>query len=260
MIRRPPRSTLFPYTTLFRSLHIARDPVRQSVGGEGDGRRAGAPPPPPTEPHDPAAVAPLPRGAVERMRPPKDQREITLRAVHQRHPAGVTESGGIEQRDHRRAALDEVGAQIEPRPILRIADGDGALHELRRVRGRLTADHVAVRQHTRALEEPAVAEARREAAVGRWLRWGGRARRLTRESDRNEQRPEPDAKRAHGPIYWSISRTGPGGAPGPVVARHPRRVRPSERSAPASPSDPGRPRIQPYRPRRDCESPQPGSP
>src|SRR2546425_3446089 len=25
MIRRPPRSTLFPYTTLFRSLHLARD-------------------------------------------------------------------------------------------------------------------------------------------------------------------------------------------------------------------------------------------
>src|SRR3989454_5016762 len=26
MIRRPPRSTLFPYTTLFRSLPVARDP------------------------------------------------------------------------------------------------------------------------------------------------------------------------------------------------------------------------------------------
>src|SRR3712207_9570238 len=25
MIRRPPRSTLFPYTTLFRSLHVDRD-------------------------------------------------------------------------------------------------------------------------------------------------------------------------------------------------------------------------------------------
>src|SRR2546429_7395642 len=28
MIRRPPRSTLFPYTTLFRSLSGAMDPVR----------------------------------------------------------------------------------------------------------------------------------------------------------------------------------------------------------------------------------------
>src|SRR2546422_11725387 len=31
MIRRPPRSTLFPYTTLFRSLDLVRDlPVHQS--------------------------------------------------------------------------------------------------------------------------------------------------------------------------------------------------------------------------------------
>src|SRR2546427_2398962 len=29
MIRRPPRSTLFPYTTLFRSRHVARRDVRQ---------------------------------------------------------------------------------------------------------------------------------------------------------------------------------------------------------------------------------------
>src|SRR2546426_6295932 len=37
MIRRPPRSTLFPYTTLFRSVfHHARD------GGDAPPRRAGA--------------------------------------------------------------------------------------------------------------------------------------------------------------------------------------------------------------------------
>src|SRR5256885_10080460 len=44
MIRRPPRSTLFPYTTLFRSLHAAR--------ARGDGRDAGgvrARPPPGAE-------------------------------------------------------------------------------------------------------------------------------------------------------------------------------------------------------------------
>src|SRR5256885_7175505 len=29
MIRRPPRSTLFPYTTLFRSLGVKRDEVRE---------------------------------------------------------------------------------------------------------------------------------------------------------------------------------------------------------------------------------------
>src|SRR5258708_30705137 len=31
MIRRPPRSTLFPYTTLFRSPHLFRD-AKESVG------------------------------------------------------------------------------------------------------------------------------------------------------------------------------------------------------------------------------------
>src|SRR3712207_7112900 len=31
MIRRPPRSTLFPYTTLFRSLTTARDLVRRGL-------------------------------------------------------------------------------------------------------------------------------------------------------------------------------------------------------------------------------------
>src|SRR2546422_6986815 len=36
MIRRPPRSTLFPYTTLFRSLHrVARDRGGIRVVGEG---------------------------------------------------------------------------------------------------------------------------------------------------------------------------------------------------------------------------------
>src|SRR2546427_3409537 len=38
MIRRPPRSTLFPYTTLFRSLHLVAgaiqlDPVTGRIGG-----------------------------------------------------------------------------------------------------------------------------------------------------------------------------------------------------------------------------------
>src|SRR2546425_8157061 len=37
MIRRPPRSTLFPYTTLFRSLHIRTFPRR----GDGNDRRGG---------------------------------------------------------------------------------------------------------------------------------------------------------------------------------------------------------------------------
>src|SRR5260221_3462172 len=41
MIRRPPRSTLFPYTTLFRSLHPDPDVesdgrVRERFGGDGE--------------------------------------------------------------------------------------------------------------------------------------------------------------------------------------------------------------------------------
>src|SRR3712207_9007746 len=50
MIRRPPRSTLFPYTTLFRSAHRAPPPARGR-------RRRGLPP-----------AAPRPRAAV-RLRP-----------------------------------------------------------------------------------------------------------------------------------------------------------------------------------------------
>src|SRR3712207_8516839 len=40
MIRRPPRSTLFPYTTLFRSLAPAQEPP---VGGEAAARVVGVP-------------------------------------------------------------------------------------------------------------------------------------------------------------------------------------------------------------------------
>src|SRR2546427_8015093 len=40
MIRRPPRSTLFPYTTLFRSRHRgARGPGRRRDREDGDGAR-----------------------------------------------------------------------------------------------------------------------------------------------------------------------------------------------------------------------------
>src|SRR3989441_6161471 len=35
MIRRPPRSTLFPYTTLFRSPALARAPARDARGAQG---------------------------------------------------------------------------------------------------------------------------------------------------------------------------------------------------------------------------------
>src|SRR3712207_7360716 len=40
MIRRPPRSTLFPYTTLFRSEDLAAVGLRPLLGGEDERRRA----------------------------------------------------------------------------------------------------------------------------------------------------------------------------------------------------------------------------
>src|SRR2546425_7171317 len=45
MIRRPPRSTLFPYTTLFRS-HAARQPVRRRGDAVQDGAIVGMGVPP----------------------------------------------------------------------------------------------------------------------------------------------------------------------------------------------------------------------
>src|SRR5258707_10994135 len=46
MIRRPPRSTLFPYTTLFRSKTTSRKPLREALrelyrGSEGGSRERG---------------------------------------------------------------------------------------------------------------------------------------------------------------------------------------------------------------------------
>src|SRR3712207_9435450 len=40
MIRRPPRSTLFPYTTLFRSESLRQVGVREELDAVGDGVRA----------------------------------------------------------------------------------------------------------------------------------------------------------------------------------------------------------------------------
>src|SRR2546430_6745723 len=43
MIRRPPRSTLFPYTTLFRSHRAERDGGRRRGPEERDGQQVGLP-------------------------------------------------------------------------------------------------------------------------------------------------------------------------------------------------------------------------
>src|SRR6266446_1212939 len=49
MIRRPPRSTLFPYTTLFRSLDCPRDAVHRGWHGYRHHHRAGLVPPAPKD-------------------------------------------------------------------------------------------------------------------------------------------------------------------------------------------------------------------
>src|SRR2546425_12906264 len=48
MIRRPPRSTLFPYTTLFRSGDAAEEPARPGDGQEAQGLPGRRPSPPGT--------------------------------------------------------------------------------------------------------------------------------------------------------------------------------------------------------------------
>src|SRR3712207_8462784 len=67
MIRRPPRSTLFPYTTLFRSSHLLRLPAAD--GGEVLGLGARAADESPVDVglrHDVRDVVRLDRAAVER--------------------------------------------------------------------------------------------------------------------------------------------------------------------------------------------------
>src|SRR5260221_9987881 len=67
MIRRPPRSTLFPYTTLFRSGRHHRRRRRRYVGR---GFRAGA------------LLPQQPPGAVECRGPEKDRKSTRLNSSH----------------------------------------------------------------------------------------------------------------------------------------------------------------------------------
>src|SRR6266540_7192407 len=113
MIRRPPRSTLFPYTTLFRSggrprggeaavPHRRRGPVRRPGrpgladppahrrGGRGAARRRAL-----LGRHDPQAHRH--RGRASRRRPPRPR---PRRAPRARHPAGAVHR--LRHRDHGR--------------------------------------------------------------------------------------------------------------------------------------------------------------
>src|SRR3712207_7012575 len=82
MIRRPPRSTLFPYTTLFRSRRgdcadqvSARQPPAHTLGGRGGGRQpASSPPPGGAVTRWPPRVLPVPR--------PGDRKSTRLNSSH----------------------------------------------------------------------------------------------------------------------------------------------------------------------------------
>src|SRR3712207_8293601 len=84
MIRRPPRSTLFPYTTLFRSRRLAEEPERpgrgQLLGEGGVERRLG--------------------GGVE---------QPVRRRSDQPHPCGV---GGADEIDRKSTRLNSSHANI----------------------------------------------------------------------------------------------------------------------------------------------------
>src|SRR5260370_5579522 len=73
MIRRPPRSTLFPYTTLFRSRHGAR---RRRRGESRDGRRRGGCAPCGRARFRPRHSAPARRGRKE------DRKSTRLNSSH----------------------------------------------------------------------------------------------------------------------------------------------------------------------------------
>src|SRR5256885_4280759 len=76
MIRRPPRSTLFPYTTLFRSLHGAGADQRQELGR----RIAGAGEPVPGD----ELVDPLQGlgGDARAVAQPRDRKSTRLNSSH----------------------------------------------------------------------------------------------------------------------------------------------------------------------------------
>src|SRR5258707_4617382 len=90
MIRRPPRSTLFPYTTLFRSVrvHVAGEELHRVVDGQTGGDRA------------------APRGDVDI--------DVPLRVLHLE---------GEELRDHRVRHVidDEVGRAQLSNPVTPIS-------------------------------------------------------------------------------------------------------------------------------------------
>src|SRR3989449_5464284 len=139
MIRRPPRSTLFPYTTLFRSLGAVGRRVREKAarrGGRppraGPGAELGGPPQVPRGRRRArqAGAAALPRagrraGAVHRAQPPRaDPRRggsVRRRAAGERRPSGAARRGRRvafrlpERRRHTRAVARARGGRRHDR-------------------------------------------------------------------------------------------------------------------------------------------------
>src|SRR2546426_8798721 len=74
MIRLPPRSTLFPYTTLFRSQHLARE----ARGSRGERPAALAQ----HAPRRPAEARDGDRGEALRRRPEADRKSTRLNSSH----------------------------------------------------------------------------------------------------------------------------------------------------------------------------------
>src|SRR2546421_4450749 len=79
MIRRPPRSTLFPYTTLFRSLAVDAGPhAAAHLCGDGDGAPVFAVHPPPH--HLLGLAAGIDVGGVEEVRSEEHTSELQSRS------------------------------------------------------------------------------------------------------------------------------------------------------------------------------------
>src|SRR5256886_11465361 len=99
MIRRPPRSTLFPYTTLFRSVFEPSDDALGMVRGGGTqvmkDFSAVAPPPRPGPPLPPAAAPSraAPPASPPRPRPPAKGRPGSQRPAAQQVPEQRRQGG-----------------------------------------------------------------------------------------------------------------------------------------------------------------------
>src|SRR3989475_8579434 len=106
MIRRPPRSTLFPYTTLFRSVPVRRlFPVRIILGHDFLAVRLGV-----QVQGERILRPPGPDAAAGPRRPLRDAGLVVARPVMGPSPELALVAG--EDRDHRRAAA--VGRPVEP--------------------------------------------------------------------------------------------------------------------------------------------------